>query len=172
MHPPRYLFAMFAMIALSSGAASLAQGPCTLDTAHQDAVVSEAAALLPDGAIDHDKRQVTWNSVDGTTTFAYGGCVDLGSVITRATRLPKPRTQSQVFELARELAVRLWSNPAVGARSATNALLRGLHGQIDPQQQAGKTIYNVKDPLYSELYISHEFQDGEDRVILGWQAIS
>jgi hypothetical protein len=169
MHLSRYLFAM---IALSLGTALLAQSPCTLDAAHQDAVISEAAALLPDGTIDHDKRQVTWNSTDGTTTFAYGGCVDLGSVITHATWLPKPRTETQVFELARELAVRLWSNPAVSARSATNALLRGLHGRVEPEQHDGKTIYNVKDPLYSQLFITHEYQGGEDRVTLGWQAIS
>jgi hypothetical protein len=81
-----------------------------------------------------------------------------------------PRTQNQVFALARELALRFWSNDIVSARLATKTLLAGLDGsKYTVEKTNGRTLFSVLSPSYVELYVEHEYKEGIDRVEIGWQ---
>ena len=144
---------------------------CTFDETHQATVITSIAARFSGGTANVPDRLVTWTSTtEGTTTFGYGGCADLGSVITRSTPLETPRTQKQVFALARELTLRFWSNHIVSARLATETLLAGLDGsKYTVEKTNGRTLFSVLDPAYVQLYVEHEYKDGIDRVEIGWQ---
>lgn len=144
---------------------------CTFDEAHQATVITSIAARFSGGTPSVPDRLVTWTSVtEGTTTFSYGGCYDLGSVITRSTPFSTRRTQNQVFALARELALRFWSNDIVSARQASKALQAGLDGsKYNIEKTNGRTLFSVLSPSYVELYVEHEYKDGIDRVEIGWQ---
>jgi hypothetical protein len=144
---------------------------CTFDQTHQAMVITSIAALFSGGTPNVPDRLVTWNSTtEGTTTFAYGGCYDLGSVITRSTPLATARTQKQVFALARELTLRFWSNDIVSARRATKTLLAGIDGsKYTVEKMNGRTVFSVPSTAYVELYVEHEYKDGIDRVEIGWQ---
>jgi hypothetical protein len=152
---------------LVSGAAD----DCTFDQAHQANVISSIAARFPGGTANVTDRAVTWTSTsEGTTIFSYGGCADLGSMISRSTPLAAARTQDQVFALARELATRFWSNDIVSARLATKTLLAGLdESNYTEERIDGKRLYSVADPNYVQLYVEHEYKDGTDRVVIAWQ---
>jgi hypothetical protein len=144
---------------------------CTFDQNHQATVIAAIAARFPDGSANATDHLVTWTSpTEGTTTFGYGGCADLGSVITRSTRLAAPRSQDQVFALARELTMKFWSNDIVSARLATETLLAGLSASKYTTEKAdGKLVYSVSDPNYVQLYVEHEYKNGIDRVVIAWQ---
>ena len=144
---------------------------CTFDEAHQATVINSIAARFSSGTPNVPDRLVTWTSVtERTTTFSYGGCYVLGSVITHTMPLTTPRTQNQVFALARELALRFWSNDIVSARLATKTLLAGLEGsKYIVEKTNGRTLFSVLSPSYVELYVEHGYKDGIDRVELGWQ---
>ena len=80
---------------------------CTFDQDHQREVLSQVAKMNPGAKADPESRQVTWSRSDeGTTTFAYGGCAHLDSIVSRSTPLAAARTQEEIFALARELATR------------------------------------------------------------------
>ena len=144
---------------------------CTFDETHQATVIASIAARFSGGTPNVSDRLVTWTSAtEGTTTFRYGGCYDLGSVITRSTPLATRRTQNQVFALARELALRFWSNDIVSANRATETLLAGLDGtKYTVEKRNGRMLFSVLSPSYVELYVEHEYKDGIDRVEIGWQ---
>jgi hypothetical protein len=144
---------------------------CTFDETHQATVITSIAARFSGGTPNVPDRLVTWTSVtEGTTTFSYGGCYDLGSVITRTAPLTTPRTQNQVFALARELALKFWSNDIVSARLATETLLAGLDGsKYTVEKTNGRALFSVPSPYYVELYVAHEYKEGIDRVEIGWQ---
>jgi hypothetical protein len=148
-----------------------ADDDCSFDQGHQASVIASIAARFPGGSVNETDLIVTWTGpADGTTTFAYGGCEDLGSMITRSTRLESPRTRDEVFSLARELATRFWSNDIVSARRATEALVSGLtEATYTTERVGGKVLYSVPDPGYVELSVEHEYQDGLDRVVIAWQ---
>jgi hypothetical protein len=154
-------------VSLASGA----DDECTFDQDHQTRVIASIADRFPGGSVNATDRVVTWTSTsEGTTTFAYGGCEDLGSMITRSTRLAAPRTQDEVFALARELATKFWSNDIVSARRATEALVTGLSGSTyTTERMEEKVLYSVPDPGYVELCVEHEYRDGIDRVVIAWQ---
>jgi hypothetical protein len=154
-------------VSLASGA----HDECTFDQDHQASVIASIAVRFPGGVASASDRLVTWTSpTEGTTTFAYGGCEDLGSMITRSTRLTAPRTRDEVFALARELATKFWSNDIVSARRATEALVSGLSGsEYTTESTEGKVLYSVPDPGYVELCVEHEYRDGIDRVVIAWQ---
>lgn len=151
--------------------ASGASDDCTFDQDHQATVITSIAARFPGASPNVEGRTVTWVSPsEGTTTFEYGGCADLGSTITRSTQLAAPRTQAQVFALARELATRFWSNDIVSARLASETLLTALsNSKYMTEKLNGKVSFSVSDPSYVQLYIEHEYKDGVDRVVLAWQ---
>ena len=155
------------LVSLASDAAD----DCTFDPRHQANVITSIAARFPGGTANVRDRLVTWtNHAEGTTTFAYGGCYDLGSEVSRATRLAAPRTLSQVFALARELATKFWSNDIVSARRATKTLLAGLSkSKYTIEKINGAELFSVSDPGYVELYVEHEYKDGIDRVAIAWQ---
>jgi hypothetical protein len=144
---------------------------CTFDEAHQAKVINSIAARFSGGAPNVPDRMVTWTSVtEGTTTLSYGGCYDLGSMITRSTPLTNPRTQNQVFALARELALMFWSNDIVSARLATKTLLAGLDGATYIVEETnGRILFSVLSSSYVELHVEHEYKDGIDRVEISWQ---
>jgi hypothetical protein len=154
-------------VSLVSGAVD----DCTFDQNHQANVIASIAARFPGGSVYATDRLVTWTSPEeGTTTFGYGGCADLGSVITRSTRLAAPRTRDQVFALARELAMKFWSNDIVSERLATETLLTGLStSKYTTEEADGRLLYSVSDPNYVQLYVEHEYKDGIDRVVVAWQ---
>ena len=149
----------------------IATDDCTFDQAHQAAVISSIANRFPGGSANVADRKVTWvSTTEGTTTFGYGGCVDLGSVITRSTRMTSPRTQEQVFALARELATKFWSNDIVSAKLAAETLISGIYGSKYSTKKAnGKSIFAVSDPGYVQLYVEHEYISGIDSVVIAWQ---
>ena len=151
--------------------AVFAADDCTFDQNRQATVITSIARLMPGGTANVQERSVTWDGkTEGTTTFAYGGCADLGSVVTRSTHMARPRTQEQVFSLARELAAKFWSNDIVSARLATKTLISGLEGsKYTTAKSDGRTTFAVQDPNYVQLYIEHEYGDGVDRVTIAWQ---
>ena len=151
--------------------AAAAADECTFDQDHQVNVITSIAARFPGGSVNTGERQVTWESpAEGTTLFSYGGCYDLGSMITRSTQLAAPRTEDQIFELARELSVRFWSNEIVSERRAAEALLAGLRAsKYTTEESNGKMFYSISDPGYVELCIEHEYRDGIDHVVIAWQ---
>lgn len=159
------------MLALAPSNALLAEDDCTFDQNHQSTVIASIAKSVPGGTADVEHRLVTWTSkTEGTTTFGYGGCADLGSLVARTTRMTRPRTQEQVFALARELARRFWSNDIVSAGLATGTLLGGIEGsKYTTEKLEGRTTFNVQDPNYVQLYVEHEYKDGFDRVAIAWQ---
>jgi hypothetical protein len=144
---------------------------CTFDETHQATVVTSIATHFSGGTPNVPDRLVTWASAtDGTTTFSYGGCYDLGSMVTHSIPLETPRTQNQVFALARELALRFWSNDIVSAWLATETLLDGIDGsKYTVEKTNGRTLFSVPSHSYVELYVEHEYIDGIDRVEIGWQ---
>ena len=72
--------------------------------------------------------------------------------------------------LARELAMKFWSNDIVSARLATETLLTGLRAsKYATEKTDGKLVYSVSDPNYVQLYVEHEYKDGIDRVVIAWQ---
>jgi len=144
---------------------------CTFDETHQATVITSIAARFSGGTPNVPDRLVTWNNAtEGTTTFSYGGCHELGSIITSSTPLASPRTRNQVFALVRELALRFWSNDIVTARRATETLLAGLDGSnYIVEKTDGRTLFSVRSPSYVELYVAHEYKHGIDRVEIGWQ---
>ena len=144
---------------------------CTFDETHQTAVIKSIATHFPGGTPNVQDSLVTWTgATEGTTTFSYGGCYDLGSTITRSTPLATPRTRDQVFELVREMALRFWSNDIVSARQATETLLNGIDGsEYTVEKMNGKILITVLSPSYVQLYVEHEYKDGIDSVEIGWQ---
>lgn len=162
---------LVALFACTVPVAILAAEECTFDQNHQATVIESIAKLIPGGSANVPQRLVTWvRETEGTTTFGYGGCADLGSVVTRSTPMAKPRTQEQVFSLARELATRFWSHEIVSARLATQTLISGLDGsKYTTETSEGRTTFAVKDPNYVQLYVEHEYKDGVDRVTIAWQ---
>jgi hypothetical protein len=144
---------------------------CTFDQEHQAQVIVAVSKSAPGAVVDVEKRQVTWvTPKKETTVFSYGGCADLGSMVSRSTPRTAPRSQAQVFALAKELAERFWSSKTVAAGSATDALVTGLStAAFTVDVNDGRTAFNVRDPGYVQLYVEHEFKDGIDKVTIAWQ---
>jgi hypothetical protein len=91
-------------------------------------------------------------------------------MVTHSMPLETPRTQNQVFALARELALRFWSNDIVSAWLATKTLLDGIDGsKYTVEKTNRRTLFSVPSHSYVELYVEHEYIDGIDRVEIGWQ---
>lgn len=148
-----------------------ADDDCSFDQENQVAVLTAIAQSKPGATLDVEKRQVSWGA-SGTdmTFFSYGGCEDLGSMVTRSTPMKSPRTHEQVFSLARELARRFWNNQKVAADGATATLLAGLSAKrFEVEKLDDSTIYRVLDKAYVELYVEHAYTDGIDTVTIGWQ---
>jgi hypothetical protein len=144
---------------------------CTFDQDHQVKVLTAIAQSEPGASLNLESREVSWGAVwTDHTVFAYGGCEDLGSTVTRTTPMKAPRTQEQVFALAKALAERFWSNQYVVERQATETLVSGLAGQrFEIEHWNGTTTYSIRDPHYVELYVEHSYSDGADRVSIAWQ---
>lgn len=160
-----------ALLALLLSSSLWAADECTFDQENQLAVLAAIAKQNPGAKTYPEKRQVVWvRPGEGTTTFGYGGCADLGSVVTRSTPLPVARTQEQVFSLARDLATRLWSNKEVSERLATETLTNALQGgRFSVETVEGKKLFQVNDPNFVQLYVEHEYKDGVDTIAIGWQ---
>ncbi len=144
---------------------------CTFDQDNQVKVLTAVAQSEPGASLNLERREVSWGAV-GTdlTVFGYGGCADLGSTVSRTTPMKTPRTQEQVFALAKDLAERFWSNKHVAARLATETLLSGLSAErFEIERWDGATTYSVRDPNYVQLYVEHSYSDGADRVTIAWQ---
>jgi hypothetical protein len=144
---------------------------CTFDQDNQMRVLTAVAQSEPGASLNLERREVSWGAA-GTdyTVFAYGGCEDLGSTVSRTTPMKAPRTQEQVFALARALAERFWSNQYVFERQATETLLTALSAQrFGIEHWNGATTYSIRDPHYVELYVEHSYSDGADRVTIAWQ---
>jgi len=144
---------------------------CTFDPDYQVKVLTAVAQSEPGASLDLERREVSWGAVGtDSTVFGYGGCEDLGSTVSRTTQMKAPRTQEQVFALAKDLAERFWSNKHVAASLATEALLSGLSAQrFEIERLNGTTIYSVRDSHYVELYVEHSYMDGVDSVTIAWQ---
>jgi hypothetical protein len=147
-------------------------GDCPYDQVHQTKVVEAIAKAIPGGTTDDARRQLTWTDPSvGTTTFGFGGCADFGSRVTRSTPTDAPRTREQVFAVARELATRYWDNDIVAARAASRALVSGLaSGMFIVQADEHGEMILVQEPGYIQIYLQHGYENGTDRVTIGWQA--
>lgn len=146
-------------------------GDCSFDQQNQMAVLKTIAQSNPGAKLNLKRHKVSWGDTDSEMTiFTFGGCEDLGSTVSRTNPMKSPRTREQVFSLARELAMRFWSNKEVGAGSATDALLAGLSAkrfQVDKMNDS--TMYSVSNEAYVELYVAHAYADGIDTVTIVWQ---
>jgi hypothetical protein len=160
-----------ALLALCFSSALWAADECTLDHDNQLAVLAAIAKQNPGAKTYPERRQVVWvRPGEGTTTFGYGGCADLGSVVTLSTSLPAARTQEQVFSLACDLATRFWSNKEVSERLATETLEKALQsGRFSTATVEKRKLFQVNDPNFVQLYVEHEYKDGVDTVAIGWQ---
>lgn len=149
----------------------MASDECSFDQEYQVSLLTAVAHSEPGATLNLERRQVSWGDAgSGMTIFAFGGCEDLGSTVTRSTPLASPRTQEQVFSLAKELAERFWSNKEVAVGSAAEILLTGLSARkYEIEQIDGSTIYRVSDEGYVELYVEHAYVDGIDSVTIAWQ---
>jgi len=159
------------VVVLLISALAQAADDCAFDQEHQARVIAAVAKSAPGAVVDVDNRQVTWvTPKKETTVFSYGGCADLGSRVSRSTHKTTPRSQAQVFALAKHLAERFWSGKQVSAGTATDALVTGLStAAFTVDVNDGRTSFHVRDPGYVQLYVEHEFKDGVDKVTIAWQ---
>jgi hypothetical protein len=160
-----------ALLAFLISSSLWAADECTFDQENQLAVLAAIAKQNPGAKSYPEKRQVVWvRPGEGTTTFGYGGCADLGSVVTRSMPLSAARTQEKVFSLARDLATQFWSNKEVSERLATETLVKALQsGRFYVETVEGKKLFQVNDPNFVQLYVEHEYKDGVDTIAIGWQ---
>jgi len=149
----------------------LAADECTFDRAHQVEIIQNAATQYPGGITELDELRVTWQGPGGRTTiFRYGGCDDLGSVVSQADKMDTPRSQVQIFELARELAKRYWCDEIIGDSFAQDVLVTSLEkSEYSVEQEDRRTFFHIHHHAFVELYVEHEFDSGEDRVSIAWQ---
>ena len=143
---------------------------CTFDQENQKRIVEGIAKSNPHGKLDVIRRQITWNkNLIGTTTFSYGGCDDLGSIVRRESIMTKPRTQQQVLKLALELATRFWSNKYVLAHEATEAMRGAIDGsKFEMEILDNGALYRVPADNFLEVSIIHTYANGVDRVEVVW----
>jgi hypothetical protein len=162
---------IFVALAALLSPALQAADDCTFDQDHQLKVLTAVAQAAPGASLNLEQREVSWGAAGtDSTVFVYGGCVDLGSMVTRTTRMKAPRTQKQVFAVAKDLAERFWSNQYVAEDLATEALVSALSAQrFEIERLNGATSYNIRDPHYVQLYVEHSYSDGADRVTIAWQ---
>jgi hypothetical protein len=159
------------LLALSLSNALWAAEDCAFDQEHQRSVLAAVAKQHPGAELLSEQRQIIWTHPgEGTTTFGYGGCADLGSFVIRNTPLPAPRTREQVILLAEELATEFWSNQVVSNRLATKTLVSALqNGRFTVETVKGKELFRVSDPNFVELYVEHQYKDGVDTLAIAWQ---
>jgi hypothetical protein len=156
----------YAALALSLCIASpcLAADECTYDQVNQIRVLKGIADRHPGGIVEEGERRITWPlKSGGTITYVYGGCVHLGSIVTRQEPLPIPHTDKQLFAVAMELASTYWDEADA---AALNAGLKDV--RYKKEQTDGKVYYNVRHDDYFEFYVEHEYKDGVDRIAIAW----
>ncbi|MBI1736374.1 MAG: hypothetical protein HYR51_14485 [Candidatus Rokubacteria bacterium] len=163
----------FAVAALACVAATAAVGvrpapadehDCPYDRDDQVRVVRELARRYPGGRVEETERRVTWSLPSGgSVVFLYGGCADLGSIVTRreprATALPRDR----VFAIAIDLATKYWH--AAEAEDLKDGLAKGA---FRTEVIDGRTYYHVRHELLSQFYVESEFTSGTSRVAIAW----
>lgn len=139
-------------------------GECTYDQENQLQVLSKIAARQPGGHLDEGQRRITWSRPSGgILTYGYGGCTHLGSEVTLSDPRPTPRTESQIFALAMDLASQYWD------KLDAAALRRELQGKrFQRDEVEGRVYYHIAREYYSEFFVAHEFAGGIDRVTIFW----
>ena len=143
---------------------------CTFDQDHQAQVIQSVLRAFP-GASRSTEDVLTWELPDSAReTFSYGGCFDLGSVISNSITVEVPRSRESVMQIAMVLAERFWSREFIGSSSATVALALSIaRDEFTLEPVDGGEIYQVPDPTYVQLYIDHRFQHGRDTVTVVYQ---
>ncbi|MES2297727.1 MAG: hypothetical protein V4582_11835 [Pseudomonadota bacterium] len=161
------LFILLAVLGPAAGAAE----ECSFNQEPQVEVLKKVAARYPGGKVVLASRQVSWNEGKGkTTTFGYGGCYDFGSVISQSEKAAAPRSEAQVFALAKALAQRFWNKDIYGNPMALETLTKNLDDKhFTARPSHGSTVYRIEEPLFAELSVAHTFARGYDRVVLTWQ---
>jgi hypothetical protein len=164
----KYLFNILPMLLLIL---PLAADECTFDREHHVEIIQNAATQYPGGITQLDELRVTWQEPDGRTTiFGYGGCDDLGSVVSQADRMDTSRSQAQIFELARNLANRFWNDGIIEDSLAQDVLVTSLEkSEYSVEQGDRRTFFHIHHHAFVELYVEHEFDGDVDRVSITWQ---
>jgi hypothetical protein len=161
-------FCALTLMVMLSGPA-FADSECTFSPEHPLTVLNTAAKRYPGGRMDPAQQQIVWVSKNGErTVFGYGGCEDLGSVISRASRMKTPRSSAAALLVAEELAERFWNKDIIGADSIS---LDVLKESIQANRLSGdaKTFFSISHPHFAEFYVAHEFEAGVDSVSVAWQ---
>ena len=144
---------------------ALADTPdCPYDQDDQIRVVREVGRRHPGGRVDEKDRRITWTlPAGGSIVFVYGGCADLGSIVTRTERRAAPLAPEQVFATALDLATRYWN------RREANALRTGLTARaFQTETVDGRTYFHVRHEDFSQFYVEYEFAGGTSRVAIAW----
>ena len=134
------------------------------------AAFSAVQQRYPGAAVDAETRELRWTGAQDVTTLGYGGCVDLGSVITQTRQQPAKSGEQEVIARALALAERYWTPGLISSGSvATDVLRKSLGKQkwkrvLEPDQ----VRYVFKDSTYSVLQITHRYADGQDMVRVEW----
>ena len=155
----------FAILLLLYAISISAEDDCTFSEEAQLKAVQEVASRFPGGLIDTHALSVTWILENhDSDTFAHGGCYDLGTVVTRESRLSEKRTQKQVLDTALELGRKYLSD--VELRILEEAVPKS---KFSVERFGPKTFYWIHDSRYVEFYIEHEYAGDADRVTVALQ---
>lgn len=147
-----------------------AEDDCTFDQSSQTEMRSAVQQRYPGATLETETRELRWTEAQEVTTLGYGGCVDLGSVITQTRQQSAKSGEREVIARALALAERFWTPALISSGSvATDVLRKSLGKQkwkrvLEPEQ----VRYVFKDSTYSVLQITHRFADGQDTVRIEW----
>jgi hypothetical protein len=152
-------------------AQGLDQNDCALSSEHQLKVLRNVGSRYPGGKKGVKKREITWFSENGDkTVFGYGGCEDLGSVVSVTSKMKTPRSQRAVLSTALALGERFWTRELIGDSLALEVLKEGIQGnRLIKEESNSETRFNIRHEAYTEFYIEHTHKDGLDTVSVAWQ---
>jgi len=115
-----------AILILTWYAQCLPAQECTFDQEHQAQVIQSVLQAFPGGSRSNEDV-LTWERPGSAReTFSYGGCFDLGSVISNSVTVEVPRSRDSVMQTVIALAEKFWSREFIGSSSATVALASAI----------------------------------------------
>ena len=103
-------------------------------------------------------------------TFSYGGCFDLGSVISHSIQADVPRSRESVLQMAAAHSEKFWRREFIGSAHAATALASAI-ANIDftVERFTDGEIYHVNNPAFVQLYVEHHFRNGADTITVVYQ---
>lgn len=149
---------------------ALAEDDCSFSQSDQARVRTAVQQRYPGAILDPARGELRWNTPELDTAVVYGGCVDLGSVITESHLRPGKRSEREVLARALALAERFWTPDLISSGAVAAESLRRNVGKKKWRRvlEAGQVRYEFQDPTYTVLHVTHRFADGKDVVQLEW----